>query len=115
MSIEMLNRITASGGFKKDDSIFVLCSEVKKPKSLNIIECEYGNIFRQIFSPEQRYTLTYGIYEVDIDFTENEFDSGYVLKAALYRRDEIINFQTKETQNLREGLIELSENMLSKV
>lgn len=109
MKLDSLNKFTS--GFKNNE-MSVIASHRKTPITMSYIDCKYGHIVHQFMSESPRYSLDYGIYEVDIEYTQNEFDYGYILKAALYRRDEIIKFENLECNSLRMGLIQVTEKLI---
>lgn len=110
-NVAKLNKETV--GFKKGAMNVISCFR-STPISNAYIECKYGHIVYKFLTGSPSYNLKYDIYEIDIDYTANEFDRGYILKSALYRRDEIIAFKTHECNDLRTGLIYVSEKLIEK-
>lgn len=111
VNVSMLNKVNS--GFKKGE-MTILSSFRKTPISMAYIDCKYGHIVYKFLTESPSYNLKHDIYEIDIDYSSNEFDRGYILKAALYRRDEIIAFKNYECNDLRTGLIEISEKLIEK-
>lgn len=110
-NVAMLNSV--NGGFKKGEMNVISCTRTS-PISMAYIDSKYGHIVYKFLTDSPSYNLKYDNYEIDIDYTSNEFDRGYILKAALYRRDEIIAFKNYECNDLRTGLIEICEKLIEK-
>lgn len=112
MNVAMFNQTIT--GFSKDNSVILACHR-EKPISMAYIECQYGNIVYRFHTSTPSYNLKYKHYEVDVDYTYNELERGYSLKAAMYSRDQIIGFKSIICSDLRNGLIDICEEMVDEL
>lgn len=103
--------------FNTPDKMYVIMSSNRKPISMAYLESAYGYIQHKFLGQDPGYTLKYKNYEVDVDYSSNELSDFINIKAALYRRDEIIGFKTlevfKAASSLRDGIIKICEEMIS--
>ncbi len=108
----MLN-INYNSGFKRSEMFVVATTTV--PKSMAYINCKYGKICYKFLSSPPSYLLKYKNIEIDIDYMSNEYDRGYVLKAGIYNGDQIIGFKTCDCFDLKNGLVEMCESIISEM
>ena len=109
----MLN-INYNSGFKRSE-MFAATATSTVPKSMAYIDCKYGKICYKFLSSPPSYTLKYKHIEIDIDYMFDDYDRGYVLKAGIYNGDQIIGFKTSGCFDLKNGLIEMCEDIISEM
>lgn len=109
MNVELFN---AMFGTPRTEMSVLKKASKRKSISNAFIECEFGDIVYNYVDPS--YNLTYKNIEIDIDYSYNELERGYILKGALYDLDQIIAFRSIVSYSLRDGLKELCEEMINK-